>query len=104
MPAAVYFEEGYRGVTVDFVTWRMEKGAFCTMASESLERGEITETELADMDSVCGGETGRVGREIPRLHFESAHLNTVEISHTRDFGLVLGHATTRAKLLDFFFT
>lgn len=82
----------------------MEKGAFCTMPSEGLKRGEITQTEFADMNSVCGSEVGRIGREIPRLHFESTHLNTVKISHTGDFCLVLGHATTRAKLLNFFFT
>ena len=82
----------------------MEEGAFCTMPSEGLEGGKIAETELADVDRVCGRETGRIGREVPRLHFESTHLNAVEISHARDFGLVLRHATTCAKLLDFFFT
>lgn len=82
----------------------MEKIAFCTMPSERLKRGEIAEAELADMDSVCGGEVGRIGRKIPRLHFESTHLNQVKISHSGDFGLVLRHTTTCAKLLDFFFT
>lgn len=82
----------------------MEKVAFCTMPSECLKRGEIAEAEFADMDGVCGGEVGRIGREIPRLHFESTHLNAVKISHSGDFGLVLGHASTGAKLLDFFFT
>ena len=82
----------------------MEKGAFGTMPSEGLKRGEIAEAEFADMDGVGGGEVGRIGREIPRLHFESTHLNAVKIAHAGDFGLVLGHATPRAKLFDFFFT
>lgn len=74
------------------------------MPSEGLERGEIAQAEFANVDGVCGGEVGRIGREVPRLHFECTHLNAVEISHAGDFGLVLGHATTRAELLDFFFT
>ena len=81
----------------------MEKGAFCTMPSEGLKRVEVAKTEFADVDGVCGGEVGRIGREIPRLHFESSHLNAVEISHAGDFSLVLRHATTCTKLLDFFF-
>lgn len=82
----------------------MEKGAFCTMPSESLKRGKIAEAEFADMDRLCGREVGRIGREIPRLHFKIPHLKAVKIPHARDFGLVLGHATTCSKLLDFFFT
>ena len=81
----------------------MEKGAFCTMPSEGLKRGEVAEAEFADMDGFCGGEVGRIGREIPRLHFESTHLNAVKVSHAGDFGLVLRHATACAKLLNFFF-
>lgn len=74
----------------------MKKGAFCTMPSECPKGGEIAEAEFADMNSVCSGEIGRIGREIPRLHFESTHLDAVKVSHARDFGLVLGHATTCA--------
>ena len=82
----------------------MEQGTFCTMASEGLKGGKIAEAEFADVYRVCGGETGRIGREIPRLHFESTHLDEVKISHARDFGLILSHTTAGAKLLYFFFT
>lgn len=103
LAAPVDFEEGYGGVAIYFVAGGVEKGAFGAVSGEGLERGEVTQAELADVDRVCGGEAGWVGGEVPRLHFEGTHLDAAEIPHSGDFGLVLGHATTCAKLLDFFF-
>ena len=103
LAAAVDFEEGDGGVAVDFVAGGVEEGAFCSMSGEGLEGGEVTQAEFADVDGVCGGEAGGIGREVPRLHFECTHLDAAEISHSGDFGLVLGHATACAELFDFFF-
>lgn len=77
LSAAIDFKEGYRTVAIYFVAWGMEKGAFCTMPCEGLKGGEVAQAEFADVDGVCGGEAGRIGREIPRFHFKSTHLNAV---------------------------
>ena len=62
-------------VTVDFIAWRMQKCAFRSMSRKLCERGSIAKTELADVDQICIGEGRWVGREIPRLHLELAHLD-----------------------------
>ena len=103
LPAAVDFEEGDGGVAVDFVAGGVEEGAFGAVSGEGLEGGEVAEAEFADVDRVRGGEGGRIRRKVPRLHFESAHLDAVEVPHARYFGLVLGHAATCPELFDLFF-
>lgn len=60
LTAAVDFEEGHRGVAVDFVAGRVEQGAFGTVPGEGLEGGEVAQAEFADVDGVRGGEVGRV--------------------------------------------
>ena len=77
LPAAVDLEEGDRGVAVDFVAGGVEEGAFGAVSGEGLQGGEVAEAEFADVDRVRGGEVGWIGRKVPRLHFESAHLDTV---------------------------
>ena len=52
LPTAVDVEKGDGRVTIDFIAWRMEKGAFGTMSGEGLKRGEIAEAEFADVDHV----------------------------------------------------
>ena len=103
LPAPVDFEEGYGRVAVDFVAGGVQEGAFGAVPGEGLQGGEVAEAELADVHRVRGGEGGGVRRKVPRLHFEGAHLNAVEVPHARYLGLVLGHAAACPELFDFFF-
>ena len=103
LPPPVDLEEGDRGVAVDFVAGGVQERAFGAVPGEGLQGGEVAEAEFADVHRFCGGEGRGVGREVPRLHLEGAHLDAVEVPHARDLGLVLRHAAARPELFDLLF-
>jgi hypothetical protein len=78
----------------------------CALGAVALKLSDLTkirETELADVDYIRVYKIDGVGRKVPGLNLELAHLYLFQVTHSRDLSLVLRHGTRCAKLLNLIF-
>ena len=73
------------------------------MVGEGSVVAKVAETEFADVDHLGIRKLCRIRTKVPRLKLVTAHLDTREVAHARDFGLVLRHAASSPKFFDLLF-
>ena len=100
LATAVDLEEGDVVVAVDLVAGRVDERALGAVALEGAAAVEVAEAELVDVDHVDVGVGGWVGREVPGLDVELAHLETVEVADAVDLRRILRHAAAGSEPLE----